>query len=220
VTESSPPATAWRGSSRAGYPSILSPARDARTRVWRDTADGGHRIIGIYAAIGGSVARRRWRRPCDPFCAGSAAATRQRSIAAAVTIEFATSVDNPTFRIYRVASRAPLELSFVRDVHGPEQLVIFDGDEGKVATLHHDTELRLQKLTERGRLLARRLLALPLRGIYIAIDQLQLTARGGRWDARVHEHVTDVLRETFAPTAVEFVEISWQAILNEPDELP
>jgi hypothetical protein len=137
-----------------------------------------------------------------------------------VTIEFATSITNQAFRIYRVArGRAPLELSFVRDVRGPEQLVIFDGDEGKVATLHHDTELRLQKLTERGRLLARGLLTLPLRGIYIAIDQLQLTARGDRWDPRVHEQVTDVLRQALAPTPVEFVEISWQAILSEPDEL-
>jgi hypothetical protein len=137
-----------------------------------------------------------------------------------VTIEFASSINNRSFRIYRVTSgRAQLDLSFVRDVHGPEQLVIFDGDEGKVAALHHDTELRLQKLTERGRLLARGLLALPLRGIYIAIDQLQLTARGERWDARVHDRVTEVLREALAPTPLEFVEISWEAILSEPDEL-
>jgi hypothetical protein len=137
-----------------------------------------------------------------------------------VTIEFASSLNNRSFRIYRVAGgRAPLELSFVRDVHGPEQLVIFDGDEGKVATLHHDTEVRLEKLTERGRLLARGLLALPLRGIYIAIDQLQLTARGDRWDARVHDRVTDVMRDALAPHTIEFVEISWEAILSEPDEL-
>jgi hypothetical protein len=137
-----------------------------------------------------------------------------------VIIEFATSLNNRTFRIYRVArGRAPLELSFVRDVHGPEQLVIFDGDEGKVATLHHDTELRLQKLTERGRLLARGLLTLPLRGIYIAIDQLQLTVRGDRWDAYVHDGVSEVLREAFAPASTEFVEISWEAILADPDEL-
>jgi hypothetical protein len=137
-----------------------------------------------------------------------------------VIIEFASSTNNRSFRIYRVAhGRAPLELSFVRDVQGPEQLVIFDGDEGKLATLHHDTELRLQKLTERGRLLARGLLALPLRGIYIAIDQLQLTARGDRWDPRVHDRVSDLLRETLAPRPVQFVEISWEAILSEPDEL-
>jgi hypothetical protein len=133
-------------------------------------------------------------------------------------IEFASSLNNQSFRIYRVAS-APLELSFVRDVRGPEQLVIFDGDEGKVATLHHDTELRLQKLTERGRMLARSLLSLPLRGIYIAIDQLQLTSRGDRWDARVHDQVLAALREALAPLAIEFVEISWGAILAEPDEL-
>jgi hypothetical protein len=133
-------------------------------------------------------------------------------------IEFASSVNNRSFRIYRVAG-APLELSFVRDVRGPEQLVIFDGDEGKVATLHHDTELRLQKLTERGRLLARGLLSLPLRGIYIAIDQLQLTSRGDRWETRVHDQVLQVLRDALAPLPVEFVEISWEAILAEPDEL-
>jgi hypothetical protein len=136
-----------------------------------------------------------------------------------VIIEFASSVNNRSFRIYRVAGgRAPLELSFVRDVRGPEQLVIFDGDEGKVATLHHDTQLRLQKLTDRGQLLARGLLTLPLRGIYIAIDQLQLTARGDKWDPRVHDRVTDVLREALTPLTFEFVEISWEAILADPDE--
>ena len=133
-------------------------------------------------------------------------------------IEFASSVNNRSFRIYRIA-RAPLELSLVRDVRGPEQLVIFDGDEGKVATLHHDTELRLQKLTERGRLLARGLLSLPLRGIYIAIDQLQLTSRGDRWEPRVHDQVLQVLGEALTPLPVEFVEISWEAILADPDEL-
>jgi len=136
-----------------------------------------------------------------------------------VIIEYASSLNNRAFRIDRVGGgRAPLELSFVRDVHGPEQLVIFDGDEGKVATLHHDTELRLQKLTERGRLLARGLLSLPLRGIYIAIDQLQLTARGDRWDPRVHDRVTDVMRDTLAPHSIEFVEVAWEVIIAEPDE--
>ena len=134
-------------------------------------------------------------------------------------IEFASSTDSPSFRIYRIVG-PPSDLSFVRDVQGPEQLVIFDGDEGAATTLHHETELRLQKLTPQGQLLARGLLPLRFLGIYIAIDQVQLTARSGSgWDERLHARVLDVLRTALAPLAVDVSEISWNRILIEPDEV-
>ena len=78
-------------------------------------------------------------------------------------IEWATSPNNPAFRIYRMAG-ALAGLSFVRD--GPDELIIFDGDEANAATLHQETEIRLQKLTDVGRRLARNLFRLRLLGMW------------------------------------------------------
>jgi hypothetical protein len=137
-----------------------------------------------------------------------------------VTIEFASSTNNPAFRIYRVAN-APFNLSFVRDVHGPEQLVIFDGDEAQTPKFHHETERSLQKLSEPGQRLARGLFSLPFRGIYIAIDQLQLTTRDARgWNELLHQRVVDALRKALAPLAFEELLISWAEMMSLPDELP
>jgi hypothetical protein len=129
----------------------------------------------------------------------------------AVTIEFATSLNNPTFRIYRVAV-GMADLSFLRDGRGPEQLVIFDGDEGQSTPLHQGTRVTLQKLSESGRRLATALFDLPLRGIYIAVDQVQLVAREP-WTLRLHRGVTRALRAA-VPERLETAEIPWGLMLS------
>lgn len=131
-------------------------------------------------------------------------------------IECATSTNNPAFRIYRVAE-APAGFSFVRDTDSQEQLIIFDGDEANAKTLHHETELSLQKLGDAGRRLARNLFHLRLRGIYIAIDQIQLlTYEGPGWNDALHRGVADALREAL-PEGFDIVEINWRAMMSPPD---
>jgi hypothetical protein len=135
-----------------------------------------------------------------------------RAFETAVKIEFATSPNNPAFRLYRVAG-APGACSFIGDASSEEQLVIFDGDEVKAKRLRDSTAFNLLKLSDLGQRVARGLFPLPFQGIYIAIDQLQLIASdAAAWSDGLEQGVAGALREAW-DEPVELVELAWRALM-------
>ena len=56
------------------------------------------------------------------------------------------------------------------------------------------------------------LFVLPLRGIYIAIDQAQLTAVGS-WNDHLHRGVTKAFRRA-SPDGLDIAEITWEAMMS------
>jgi hypothetical protein len=73
-------------------------------------------------------------------------------------------------------------------------------------------------LTDLGRLVVADLLQLPLTGIYVAVDQLQLTCRDAQgWNSEVHDAVLDAVRAGLGQELTA-VEVPWRVVLSPPHD--